>query len=316
MISNQNLRVFWKPMNLQDCVWENHYQIIMKTILQEKETIHCSITIWNTNLFLCLKQWRFPQQRQHWISNGKRFRRGTWQKSEAKKEWSMKQGRRAQKFILPHWWTSVIWKMLNWRQSTKNTKVELHSEVILWKTIRCLMQYSLNKDLQRLKWQPQKSWISSSDCQVAMDKQRTVSAYTQIKMEDAPKLLKIPKSESPDIWIRLPRHKWPPVVLLERNLYGHPLARLLWESQFEKVLLKHGWEKVPNWEWLFVNREELLFFFCVYGRDKINSKETEHQSDVGNTFERSRFWRAHIISWPCLFELHSKRMSDKQGYSW
>ena len=31
-----------------------------------------------------------------------------------------------------------------------------------------------------------------------------VSAYTQVKMEDAPKLLKIPKSECPDIWIRLP----------------------------------------------------------------------------------------------------------------
>ena len=30
-----------------------------------------------------------------------------------------------------------------------------------------------------------------------------VSAYTQVKMEDAPKLLKIPKSECPDIWIRL-----------------------------------------------------------------------------------------------------------------
>ena len=27
-------------MNLQDCVWENHYQIIVKTILQEKETIN------------------------------------------------------------------------------------------------------------------------------------------------------------------------------------------------------------------------------------------------------------------------------------
>ena len=60
-----------------------------------------------------------------------------------------------------------------------------------------------------------------------------VSAYTQVKMEDAHKCLKIPKSECPDIWIRLPRHKWPkswssmedPVVLLERNLYGHPFGR-------------------------------------------------------------------------------------------
>ena len=71
-----------------------------------------------------------------------------------------------------------------------------------------------------------------------------VSAYTQVKMEDAPKLMKIPKSECQDIWIRLPRHKWPkswssmedPVVPLERNLYGHPLAGLLWERQFEKIL--------------------------------------------------------------------------------
>ena len=39
--------------------------------------------------------------------------------------------------------------------------------------------------------------------------------------------------------------------LLKGNLYGHPLAGLLWERQFEKVLLKHGWEKIPNWECLF-----------------------------------------------------------------
>ena len=64
---------------------------------------------------------------------------------------------------------------------------------------------------------------------------RSICLYP-VKMEDAPKLLKIPKSECPDIWIRLPRHKWPkswssmedPVVPLERNLNGHPLTRLLW----------------------------------------------------------------------------------------
>ena len=94
-----------------------------------------------------------------------------------------------------------------------------------------------------------------------------VSAYAQVKMEDAPKLLKIPRSECPDIWIRLPRHKWPkswssmedPVVPLERNLHGHPLAGLLWERQFEKILLEYGWEKVSNWECFFVHREKGLF---------------------------------------------------------
>ena len=60
-------------------------------------------------------------------------------------------------------------------------------------------------------------------------------------MEDALKLLNIQKSECPDLWIRLPRHKWPtswsniedPVVLLEQSLYGHPLAGL-WRKHFEK----------------------------------------------------------------------------------
>ena len=90
-----------------------------------------------------------------------------------KSEWLMKQGRRAEKFILPHWWTSVIWRMPNWRQSTKNTKVELYSEVILWKMILDLMQYLQNKDLQHLKWQQLKSWISYPDRQGAQDKKRT-----------------------------------------------------------------------------------------------------------------------------------------------
>ena len=73
-----------------------------------------------------------------------------------------------------------------------------------------------------------------------------VSAYTQVKMEDDPKLLEIPLSECPDIWIRLPRHKLPKswssmedsAVLLARNLYGHPLAGQLWERQFEKLLFE------------------------------------------------------------------------------
>ena len=37
-----------------------------------------------------------------------------------------------------------------------------------------------------------------------------------------------------------------PVVPLEGNLYGHPLAGLLWERQFGKGPLEHVWEKIPN----------------------------------------------------------------------
>ena len=102
----KNLRVFWKLMNTKECVWENLYRTIMKTILQEKETIHYTTPIWFTNLFPCLKLWKFLQREQRWTRNGKNwrtFRRGTWRKSQVNQRWSMKQGRWAQKFILLHW---------------------------------------------------------------------------------------------------------------------------------------------------------------------------------------------------------------------
>ena len=51
-----------------------------------------------------------------------------------------------------------------------------------------------------------------------------------------------------------------PVVPLERNLYEHALAGLLWERQFEEVLLELGWEEVPNWECLFIHRKQGLLF--------------------------------------------------------
>ena len=142
-------------------------------------------------------------------------------------------------------------------------------------------------------------------------------------MEDAPKLLRIPTSECPDIWIRLPRHKWQksgssmedPVVLLERNLYGHPLAGLLWERQFEKILLKYGWEKVSNWECLFVHREKVILIFCVCGWHQIGWKE-KHWSDVESTQQRSRFGRTNIFLWSCVLGLYSKTMRNKQRYCW
>ena len=93
-------------------------------------------------------------------------------------------------------------------------------------------------------------------------------------MEDAAVLLKLPMSQCPDIWVRLPRNKWPtswhnieaPVVPLERNLYGRTLAGLVWKRQFEKVLLENGWRKVPTWECLFVRRQHGLFL-SVYVDD-------------------------------------------------
>ena len=51
------------------------------------------------------------------------------------------------------------------------------------------------------------------------------------------------------------------------------LAGLLWERQFEKVLLKYGWEKIPNWECLFVHREKKLFLSVYVDDIKLAGKK-------------------------------------------
>ena len=64
-----------------------------------------------------------------------------------------------------------------------------------------------------------------------------------------------------------------PVVLLERNLFGYPLTGQLWERQFEKILLKHGWENISNWECLFVHRETGLFLSVYVDDIKLAGKK-------------------------------------------
>ena len=138
-----------------------------------------------------------------------------------------------------------------------------------------------------------------------------ISAVTQVKVEDAPTLLKIPKSECPDIWIRLPKHKRPkswssmedPVVPQERNLCGHPSPGLPWERQFEKSLLEHRWEMGESFQLSMLIRapRNRTFLICACGWHQIGWKETKYWSDVDNTHERSWFGRTNIIPWPCLF---------------
>ena len=63
MIPNQNLGVSWKPVNPQDCVWKNLYQIIMRSILQERVTIHYNITILVHKFIPLLQAMKIPAAR-------------------------------------------------------------------------------------------------------------------------------------------------------------------------------------------------------------------------------------------------------------
>ena len=127
-----------------------------------------------------------------------------------------------------------------------------------------------------------------------------VSAYTQVTMEGAPKLLKIPKSECPDIWIRLPRYKWPkswsnmedPVVPLERNLYGHPLAGLLWERQFENTVVRRF--LIGNVS-LYIIKKDYSYLCMWMTKNWLERNKTLIR--CGNYSTKKSIWENQHLSW-------------------
>ena len=265
-------------MNPQECVWEIRYRIIMKTILQEKVRIHYSTKI------LVHKFIPMPQAMK--IPAAKAAVDKEWEKMEKISAWNLTKVKSKKKVIeeartagaAVHFASLMdMCHLKNAELEAKHQKykgrVVLRGDIVKVDSGSYAVfteQGSSASQMTAAKIMDIISRLPGCDGQAA----DAVSAYVEVKMEDAHNLLEIPKSECPDIWIRLPRHKWPkswssmedPVVPLERNLYGHPLAGLLCERQSEKILLKHGWEKIPNWECLFVHREKGLFL-SVYVND-------------------------------------------------
>ena len=123
-----------------------------------------------------------------------------------------------------------------------------------------------------------------------------VSAYTQL-MEEAPKLLKIPKSDCPVIWVRRPRHKWPkswssmedPVVPLERNLYGHPVER-------NKTLIRCGMYSTKKLIW---ENDHLSSIMCTWA---VLKKQCEISKDIVDNYRtmfESRISAGATENLPC-----------------
>ena len=64
-----------------------------------------------------------------------------------------------------------------------------------------------------------------------------------------------------------------PLITRETS-FGQNVSKLvLWERQFEKILLKHVWEKIPNFECLFVKREKGLFLSVYVDDMKLAGKK-------------------------------------------
>ena len=185
----------WKLMNLQDCVWENHCRLIMKTILQEKEIIHYSITIWSTNLFLCLKAMKIP--------TAKAAVDKEWEKLEKISAWNLTKVRSKKevideartKGVKVHFASLMdICHLKNAELERKHQKykgrVVLRGDIVKddFGSYAVLLteQGSSASQMPAAKIMDIISRLPGCDGQAA----DAVSAYTQVKMEDAHKLLK------------------------------------------------------------------------------------------------------------------------------
>ena len=84
-----------------------------------------------------------------------------------------------------------------------------------------------------------------------------VSAYIPRKMEDAHQLLKIPKSECPDIWIRPPRHKnglnHGPVWKIQSFLLNAICVVILWQDYYGNGNLRKSYWSMAGKRFPIVN---------------------------------------------------------------
>ena len=134
-----------------------------------------------------------------------------WEKLEKLPAWQMSKVRRKKRhrkmggqFMLLRRWKYAISRTRSWNPNSKSTEDALCSEVTLCGSYALFAgQGSSASQVTATKVMDCIARLPGCGGQVA----GAVSAYTQVKMEDARKRLKLPKSECPDIWIRPPRHK-------------------------------------------------------------------------------------------------------------
>ena len=204
-------------------------------------------------------------------------------------------------------------------------KVDLYFAVILWKTIQVPTQHSRNRDHQHHKWLPRKSWISFRGYQDAQDKQRTQYQLTpRSKWKMLRSCWKFQNRNVQTLGYVYHDTNGPdhgPVWQTQSFLLSEICMVILWhrccrKAIFEKVPLEHGWEKVPNWECLFVHHPKGLFS-SVYVDD---IKLAGHKQNLDPMWKSTqcRRWsgRTNIVPWSCSLAVHSKTMRNELRYCW
>ena len=198
----------WKRVNPQDCAWKNLFRIIMRTVLQEKG--NNSLQHYNLVHNIILR----PQAMQ--IPSAKAAVDQEWEKLEKIPAWDITKVRNKSEVIdEARKGAKVHFASLMDMCHLKNAELEAKHQKY---NGRVVLRGDVVEDDSGsyAVFTEQGSSVSQMTAAKVMDITSrvpactgqgadAVSAFFQVKMEGAPKLLKVPKSECPDIWIRLPR---------------------------------------------------------------------------------------------------------------
>ena len=125
--------VWWNLMSPQGNECNLLYPRNMKIALRLKCLLRWPISIWFTNLFLCL-QCRFPLQKLQWTRSGRKSRQsqhGNWRKSKARMRLFSKHKETNGKSTSLHWWTFLTSRTRSWNPNCGNAKAESCSVMTL-----------------------------------------------------------------------------------------------------------------------------------------------------------------------------------------
>ena len=218
---------------------------------------------------------------QEW-ENWQRFWRGTWRKSEVKKRWSMKQGRRAQKFIFcltdGHMSSEKCWigdKAPKVQRSSCAPRWYCERQFRLLCSIHWARIFSISNDRSKSHGYHRKTTRmrrTSSGC--------SICSYPGNNGRCS-KIIEKSNSECPDIWIsstttqmvwimvqygRPSRSSWTKSV---RSSFGRTVVgKAIWENPIETWLGENS-----NWECSFVHREKGLFLSVYVDDIKLAGKK-------------------------------------------
>ena len=123
----------------------------------------------------------------------------------------------------------------------------------------------------------------NADCKV--EDSDAIRAYIQVSLREAHKLLGATPEPFVETWILFENmpHRRPkswdkledPVCILRLNLYGHPLAGLLWKKYCQSISFSECFEKLASWECLYVHRLKKLFLSIYVDDFKMAGKANE-----------------------------------------